>query len=85
MFALHSAVGKTQQLINKLPNLSNASLQRNNLIKLTYYDKTEKMAHCLWRVRTEEDLKLSHGEPSHRQASGINPTMNVLGPVFHQV
>ena len=43
-----------------------------NQIKLTHYDDTKKRAHDSEIVRAKENLKLSYGEPSHRQASGTN-------------
>ena len=56
----------------RLPNLCNASPLRNNLIKLTHYDGTKKMAHNSQIVRTKENHKLSYGGLSQRQASGTN-------------
>ena len=43
-------------------NLCNVSSQSNNLIKLTHYDKTMKMAHDSQIVRAKENIKLSHGK-----------------------
>ena len=60
----------------RLPNQCNALSQRNNLIKLTHYhDETKKRAH------DSENLKLSYGVPSQRQASGTNGLkLKVKGP-----
>ena len=56
--------------------------QRNNL---TYYDDTKKMAHDSQVVRANENLKLNHGGPSQRPASGTNPPMKNLGQALHWV
>ena len=40
--------------------------------QITHYDETKKMAHDSQIVRAKENLKLSHGGPSQRQASGTN-------------
>ena len=51
--------------------------QRNNQIKLTHYDDTKKKTHDSQIVRAKENLKLSYGGPSQRQASGnANITQN---------
>ena len=50
----------------------NASSQRNDLIKLTHSDETNKWDHDSQIVRPKENLKVSHGGPSQRQASGTN-------------
>ena len=49
IFALNSVVVKAQNIVKlawRLPNYCNVSPQRNNLIKLTPYDETKKMAHA---------------------------------------
>ena len=57
----------------RLPNFCNVSSQRNNLVKLTHYDETQKMAHeSQIAMIAKENLKLSHSGPSQRQASGTN-------------
>ena len=43
------------------PKLSNAASKRNNLIKLTHYDETQKRAHDSHIVRAKENPKLSQG------------------------
>ena len=52
--------------------------QRNNLIKLTDYDETKKRAHHPKRFRAKENVKLSHGGPSNRQASGTKLPLKAL-------
>ena len=47
-------------------------------IKLTHYDATKKRAHASQIVRSKENLKLSCGGPSQRQASGINQQIKAL-------
>ena len=47
-------------LESRFLNLCYAPSQRNNQIKLTYYDETKKMA-MTHRVRAKENLNLSHG------------------------
>ena len=49
-----------------------------NLIKLTHYDETKKSAHDSQIVKAKENLKLSHGGPSKRQASCTNPPIKAL-------
>ena len=56
----------------------NVPSKRNNVITLTNYDETEKMAHDSQIVRAKENLKLSHGGPSYSQASGTNPPIKAL-------
>ena len=46
-----------------------------HLIKLLHNDKTKKKAHDSQIVRAKENLNLSHGEPSKRQASDTNSPM----------
>ena len=46
-----------------------------HLIKLLHYDKTKKTAHDSQIVGAKENLNLSHGEPSQRQASETNSPM----------
>ena len=43
-----------------------------DLVSLTHYDDTKKMAHVSHIVRAKEYLKLSYGGPSQRKASGTN-------------
>ena len=62
-----------------LPNLYNLSSKKNNQIKLTHCDDTKKMAHDSHIVRAKEDLKLSYGGPSQRQALGTNQLNEVYG------
>ena len=40
--------------------------------KIQNKEQTQKWAHDSQIVRAKENLKLSHGEPSQRQASGTN-------------
>ena len=47
-------------------------------IKLNHYDETTKRTHDSQIVRAKENLKLSHGGPSQRKASGINPRLKAL-------
>ena len=49
-------------------------IMENTLIKLTLHDETKKRAHDSQIVRAKENLKLSHGGSSHRQA----PSMSIL-------
>ena len=62
----------------RLSNLCNASSQRNNLIKLTHYNETNKRAHDSQIDRAEETLKVCYDVPSQRQALGTNQPMKVL-------
>ena len=57
---------KNVKLTWRLPNYCNVSSWRNNLIKLTHYDETKKMAQDSQIVRAEENLNLSHSGPSYR-------------------
>ena len=50
----------------------------SNLSKLEHYDETKKRAHNSQKVRAKENLKLSHGGPSQRQASCTNPWIKAL-------
>ena len=60
-------------------NINNIILSsRNNLIKLTHYDETKKRAHYSHIVRAKENLKLSYGGPSQRQAPGTNQPIKAL-------
>ena len=76
IFALDSVVVKTKKI--KLFSshrgfLTNAMYHyRDNQIKLTHYDDTEKGAHDARIVRAKEKSKLRYGGPSQRQASGTN-------------
>ena len=45
----------------------------------------KKIAHDSQIVRAKENLKLSHGWPSQRQASGTNQQMKALRPGHHRV
>ena len=47
-------------------------ITENNLIRLTQFDNTKKIAHDSYIVRGEENLKLRHGGASQRQASATN-------------
>ena len=49
------------------------------------HDETKKMTHDSQIVRAIVNLKLSHGEPSHRQTSGTNPPIKVLRHIRHWV
>ena len=77
IFALDSVVVKAQKYVKlalRLPNnYCNVSSKRNNLIKLTHYDEPKNRAHNSQIVRAKENLKLSHGGLSHKQASCTNP------------
>ena len=42
---------------------------KSSQIKNTHIDETKKWFHDLQTGRTQEDLKLNHGEPSQIQAS----------------
>ena len=53
-------------------------IMENTLIKLTHYDETKKRAHDSQMVRAKENLKLSHGGPSYRQASDTNQPIKAL-------
>ena len=61
---------KHVKLAWRIPNYSNVSSKRNNIIKLTHYGETEKRAHDSKIDRAKENLKLSHIGPSYSQASG---------------
>ena len=52
---------KFVKLAWRFSNLYNASSQKNNQIKLTYYDETKKMVIDSQIVRANENLNLSHG------------------------
>ena len=51
----------------------------------THYDETKKRAHDSQIVRAKEKLKMSHGGPSYRKASGTNPPIKVLRQSHHWV
>ena len=48
----------------RISNYCNVPSKRNNIIKLTHYDETEKRAYDSQIVRAKENLKLSHDWPS---------------------
>ena len=50
---------------------------------ITHYDETKKRAHDSQIVRVKENLKLSHGGSSYRQASGTNPPIKSLRQSCH--
>ena len=52
--------------------------REKNLIKLTHYDETNKIAHDAQIVRDEENLKLSYCGPSQRQVSATNQRIKAL-------
>ena len=52
-------------------------------IELTHYDEAKKMAHDSQIVRAKENLKLSNGGPSYRQASGTNPPIKAFRQSRH--
>ena len=88
IFALDSAVVEEQNCLARnwgVPNYCNVSSWRNNLIKLTHYDETEKRAHDSQIVRAKENLKYSHSGPCYRQASGTNPRIKALRQSRHRV
>ena len=82
--ALDSVTAKAQNLFSlhgdflTIVMYSNVSSQRNNLIKSTHYDETKKRTHDTQIVRAKENLTLSHGGPSQRQASGANRLIKSL-------
>ena len=53
-------------------------LKGNNQTKLRYYDDTKKRANHSQIVRAQENLKLSYGGPSQRQAPGTNQRIKAL-------
>ena len=67
----------------RTPYYFNVSSKRNNIIKLTHYDETEKRAHDTHIIRANENIKLSHGGPSYSQASGTNPPIKALRQSRH--
>ena len=71
------------ELARMLANLCNASSHRSNLIILTHYDEEKKRAHDSQIVRVKEHLKLSHGGPSQRQASGTYKRTKALRQSRH--
>ena len=58
--------------------MCNISSERNIQIKLTHYDDKKKRAHDSQIVRAKENLKLSFGRSSQRQASGTNQRIKAL-------
>ena len=60
-------------------------IMENTLIKLTLHDETKKRAHDPQTVRAKENLKLSHGGSSYREASGTNPPIKALRQNRHRV
>ena len=60
-------------------------IMENTLIKLTHHDETKKRAHDSQIVRAKENLKLSHGGSSYRQASDTNPSIKALRQSRHRV
>ena len=48
-----------------------------------YCEETKKMAPNSQAVKVKENLQLSHGETSHRQASGTDPPMKALCQCRH--
>ena len=52
-------------------------------MQLTYYDETKIMTLSSQISRAKENLKLSHGGASQRQASDTKPPMKVLGQGRH--
>ena len=58
--------------------MHHVSSQRNNQIKLTYYNDTKIMVHDSQIVRIKENLKISYGGPSQRKASDTNQRIKVL-------
>ena len=59
--------GSTNDATSKVfPNYGNVKSWKNNLIKLTHYDETKKMAHNSQIVRAKENLKLCHRGSSLR-------------------
>ena len=58
---------------------------RESIIKLTHYDETKKRAHDSQKVRAKENLKLSHGGPSQRQAAGTHRLIKALCHGCHWV
>ena len=67
-----------------LTNAMSISPQRNNQIK-THYDDTKKRAHDSQIVRVKENLKLSYGRASPRQASVTNQRIKALRQGRHCV
>ena len=51
--------------------------------QLTHYDDTKKRAHYSQIVRAKENIKLSYGGPSQRQASGTNQQIKALHQCRH--
>ena len=52
-------------------------------IKSTHYDDTKKRAHDPQIVGAKENLKLSYGGPSQRQASNTNQQIKALRQGLH--
>ena len=72
---LDSAFIKAQKINclarTEAPYFCNASSQRNDLIKLTYYETT-KRAYNTQEVKAKGNPNLRYGGPSQRPASGTN-------------
>ena len=67
-------------------HLANAMYHHGEtLIKLTHHDETKIRAHDSQIVRAKENLKLSHGVSSYRQAPGTNPLIKALRQSCHRV
>ena len=58
---------------------------KHSIIKLTNYDETITRAQDSQIVRAKENLKLSYGGPSQRQASGTNQRIKALRQGRHLV
>ena len=52
-------------------------------MELTFYGETKTLDSQT--VRSQENLKLSHGGPSQRRVSGTNQPIKVLGPGGHWI
>ena len=52
--------------------------QSNQIILSTHYEDIKKRAHDSQIGRAKENLKLSYGGPSQRQASGTNQLIRTL-------
>ena len=68
---------KNVKLTWRLPNYSNVSPERNDLIKLIHFDET-KNGLATHRKSELKKLKLSHGGTSYRQVSDTNPPIQSL-------
>ena len=63
--------------------LTNAMYHDKEIIKVTHYDGTKKMAQNSQIVRAKENIKLSYGGPSKRQTSGTNQRIKALLKGLH--